>query len=186
MDFKALGLEHIELLRPYFANNFCRICDCTIGGTFIWRDLFQTEYAIFEDILYLKVKYLTGDIAFTPPIGESCPESEAYDRIIGYCRELGVTPRICAVSQHRMERIKTLYPDAETYTDRAWSDYLYAADDIKNLAGRRYSGQRNHINRFLREHTDWRFEKIDSGNLKETREFFETYAQGHHKDYAAY
>ncbi len=186
MDFRALGLEHIEMLRPYFANNLCRICDCTIGGTFIWRDLFETEYAIFDDILYLKVKYLTGDIAFTPPIGESCPENEAYDRIIGYCREQGVTPRLCAVSQHRMERIKMLYPNAETYTDRAWSDYLYAADDIKDLTGRRYSGQRNHINRFLREYTDWKFEKIGPDNLKETRDFFNQYAQGHHKDYAAY
>jgi hypothetical protein len=186
LNFKALGLEHIDQLRPYFVNNHCRICDCTIGGTFIWRDLFQTEFAILEDILYLKVIYLTGDIAFTPPRGEPCPEKEAYDRIVEYCRATGCAPRLCAVSSHRLERIKALYPDAVASTDRAWSDYLYAADDIKNLSGRKYSGQRNHINRFLREYPDWQFEKIEASNLKETRAFFEEYAEGHHKDYAAY
>lgn len=186
MDFKLLTLDQLEMLRPYFARNLCRICDCTIGGTFIWRDLFQTEYAIVDGTLYLKVKYLTGDTAFTPPRGETCSEKEAYDRVVDYCAESGITPRLCAVSEHRLERLRTFYPEARAYTDRAWSDYLYISDDIKELPGRKFSGQRNHINRFLREYGDWRFEKINSGNLKEVRDFFAVYADEHRKDYAAY
>ncbi len=188
MDFKALGLEHIDLLRPYFENNLCRICDCTIGGTFIWRDLFKTEFTIIDETLYLKVRYLTGDIAFTPPRGEQNPrgEKETYDTIVEYCRTLGCVPRLCAVSPHRLERIKELFPDAEASTDRAWSDYLYLSDDIKNLPGRKYSGQRNHINRFLREYPDWLFEPINGENLPAVRSFFERYANEHVKDYPAY
>jgi hypothetical protein len=193
LDFKTLGLSDIELLRPYFSHNLCRICDCTIGGTFIWRDLFKTEYAIVGDILYLKVRYLTGDIAFTPPRegvmtphGEPCADKEAYDRIIDYCRQSGLTPRLCAVSEHRRARILELYPNARAATDRAWTDYLYLSDDIKDLPGRKFSGQRNHINKFLREYPDWAFEKIDGSNLKDVREFFETYAREHVKDYPAY
>lgn len=186
MDFRVLGLEHIDLLRPYFVKNLCRICDCTIGGTFIWRDLFKTEFAIADDILYLKVRYLTGDIAFTPPRGEPCAGEETYDRIIETCHELGCVPRLCAVSPHRLERIKELYPNAKAYTDRAWSDYLYMSDDIKELPGRKYSGQRNHINRFMRENPSWAFETIDDTNLKQVRGFFESYMKEHIKDYPAY
>ncbi|NLT14386.1 MAG: DUF2156 domain-containing protein [Clostridiales bacterium] len=186
MDFTALDLEHIDHLRPYFASNLCRICDCTIGGTFIWRDLFKTEFAIISGVLYLKVRYLTGDIAFTPPRGESCDEKEAYEKIIDYCRTIGCVPRLCAVSPHRLERIRALYPDAGAYTDRAWSDYLYNSDDITSLTGRKYSGQRNHINRFLREHPGWSFEAIDETNLHAVRDFFESYASEHVKDYPAY
>jgi hypothetical protein len=172
--------------------NLCRICDCTIGGTFIWRDLFKTEFAIIDEILYLKVRYLTGDIAFTPPRGEPNPrggesaEKETYDKIIGYCREIGCTPRLCAVSPHRLERIRALYPNAEASTDRAWSDYLYMSDDIRNLPGRKYSGQRNHINRFLRDYPDWSFEAIGEANLPAVKSFFESYAREHVKDYPAY
>lgn len=186
MNFEALGLQHIELLRPYFMNNLCRICDCTIGGTFIWRDLFKTEFAIDSDVLFLKVLYLTGEVAFTPPRGDLRSEKQVYDRIIDYCRGAGLKPRLCAVSEGRLERILALYPNAKVQTDRAWSDYLYVAEDIRSLAGRRYSGQRNHINKFLKEYTDWRFEPIDSRNLKEVREFFRAYAEAHHKDSAAY
>ena len=193
MDFKTLGLEHIELLRPYFINNLCRICDCTIGGTFIWRDLFKTEFAIEDGILYLKVLYLTGDTAFTPPRGvqqagaeQAFPEKAAYDRIAQYCRTIGCPPRLCAVSEHRLTRLREYFPDAKAATDRAWSDYLYGADDIRSLAGRKYSGQRNHINRFLRDYPGWSFEPVDGGNLPEVRTFFERYAQEHIKDYPAY
>jgi hypothetical protein len=186
LDFKALGLEHIELLRPYFMKNLCRICDCTIGGTFIWRDLFKTEFAIAGGLLYLKVRYLTGDIAFTPPRGEPGDEKEAYERIIDYAGAVGCAPRLCAVSRHRLERIRAIYPNAGAYTDRAWSDYLYKSSDIKSLAGRKYSGQRNHINRFLREYSNWSFEAVDETNLPEVRFFFERYASEHVKDYPAY
>lgn len=186
MKFNTLGLEHIELLKPYFMHNLCRICDCTIGGSFIWRDLFQTEYAIEDEMLFLKVRYLTGDIAFTPPRGEPCVDKAAYDRIVDYCQSLNMTPRLCAVSESRLEKILTHYPQAKYYSDRAWSDYLYNAEDIRELAGRRYSGQRNHINKFLREYPNWRFEDIDSSNLAEVYEFFKTYAQGHLKDSVTY
>lgn len=186
MDFKPLGLEHISLLRPYFQHNLCRICDCTIGGTFIWRDLFKTEFAIEDDILYFKVRYLTGETAFTPPRGESSDDKAIYDRIVDYCSGIGLSPRLCAVSSGRLETIQALYPNARATTDRAWSDYLYMADDIVNLAGRRYSGQRNHINRFRKEYPDWRFEVIDGGNLAEVREFFRLYAQEHQKNSDVY
>ncbi|UOO37185.1 DUF2156 domain-containing protein [Oscillospiraceae bacterium CM] len=186
MEFQALKLEHITQLRPYFEKNKCRICDCTIGGSFIWRDTFKTEFAIEEGLLYLKVKYLTGETAFTPPRGEPCPEKEAYDRIVDYCRQNGLIPRLCVVSEHRLEQVKLSYPDAEITTNRNWFDYLYQSEDIKNLSGRRYSGQRNHINRFQRENPDWSFEIINPENLKEVRAFFETYAQEHHRDSETY
>jgi hypothetical protein len=203
LDFKTLGLEHIDLLRPFFLNNLCRICDCTIGGTFIWRDLFKTEFAIEDGVLYLKVQYLTGDIAYTPPRGvlspprgmqqdgaqqhgDTCPEKAAYDRIIDYCHDIGCQPRLCAVSEHRLERLREFYPEARASTDRAWSDYLYSSDDIKNLAGRKYSGQRNHINRFLRDYPSWVFEPIGGGNVGDVRAFFERYSKEHVKDYPAY
>ena len=192
MDFERLELEHIGLLKPYFENNLCRICDCTIGGTFIWRDLFKTEFAVEDGILYLKVLYLTGETAFTPPRAlpssdeETCPGREAYDVIVSYCRDIGCTPRLCAVSEHRLEIIRELYPGVKAATDRAWSDYVYQSGDIIGLTGRKYSGQRNHINRFIRDYPNWSFEPIGVDNLREVRDFFDSYAREHVKDFAAY
>ena len=129
MDYKPLSLSDIETLRPYFEKNPCRICDCTIGGTFMWRELYKTEYALRDKTLYLKVVYLPGVPAFTPPHGDIPDEAEAYETIREECRALGIPPRVCAVSEGRLQSLLEIYPNAQCETDRAWSDYLYRSED---------------------------------------------------------
>ncbi|MCF0120866.1 MAG: DUF2156 domain-containing protein, partial [Oscillospiraceae bacterium] len=170
MDFKKLTLGDITALRPYFEQNCCRICDCTIGCTFIWRDLFKIEYAIEDGILYLKADYFDLGAAFPPPRGEH--SGEPYDRLIEHCRQENIPVRLCAVSKRNLDLILARYPHARYTTDRSWSDYLYTSESIRTLAGRKYSAQRNHIHRFERDNPDWSFERITEQNLDETREFF--------------
>lgn len=169
MEFQPLTLEHIELVRPYFGDNESRICDCTVGGTFFWRDYFKTWFAMEEGVLYLKVKDLMGRVAFACPMG--CRDSSPVFKILDYCRERGYVPEFCMVPEENIGKLKEILPDSEVYTDRSWYDYLYLSDNIKNLQGRRYSGQRNHINKFSRLYPQWTFEEIGESDLPKVREF---------------
>ena len=183
MEFQKLSLDCINTLRPYFRDNQCRICDCTIGGTFIWRDYHNTEYAVEDDTLFLKVKY--PELAFTPPRSNE-PNKGSYERILEYCEENKIPPRLCSVSETILKFLLEIFPNSVARTDRDWSDYLYLSADMTGLEGRRFSGQRNHINRFLREHPKWSFERVTEGNLDEVRAFYEKYAREHLKDSLAY
>ena len=183
MKFEKLTLDSIGALRPFFTDNPYRICDCTIGGTFLWRDYHKTEYAIDDGVLYLKVEH--PSTAFAPPRG-AVTGRKSYERIIEYCGENGVPARICSVSATTLKYILGMFPGSQAQTDRTWSDYLYSSDDIVNLAGRKFSGQRNHINRFMKAHHVWSFESITECNLDVVRSFFEEYAKEHIKDYPAY
>ena len=179
LDFKPLKLEHTKLLRPFFGGCRCRTCDCTVGGTFMWRDYYHTEFAVVDGVLYLKTE-IDGRTAFTAPIGDRGPE--AYGRILEYCAENGVAPEFCMVSEPRLPELEEILPGFEAESDRTWSDYLYAAEDLREMAGRKYSAQRNHINRFMRENPDWSFEVVDHGNLAEARSFLSEYVGEHTKD----
>ena len=150
----------------------------------MWRDFFETEYAIENGHLYLKVKYLTNQTAFTPPRGDF-PE-EDLSKIIEYCKGMNILPVLCAVSEGRMNEIRELFPSSRVYTDRAWSDYLYNADEIVNLAGRRFSGQRNHINKFRKEYENWSFEPIADENRVELHSFLEEFDSENVKESSAY
>jgi len=185
LEFKKLTLDHIEAFRPFFKDNHCRICDCTIGGTFMWRDHHYTEYALEDGVLYLKVTYPETGPAFAPPMGARSDKA-AYQRIIEYCGKNNMVVKICAVTEAVLKDIVQLFPNSTSWTDRAWSDYLYLSDDIKNLAGRKFSGQRNHINRFKKENPGWVFQAVTADNLAEARAFIEHYAREHVKEYAAY
>ena len=171
MEFQPLTLEHIEIVRPYFGDNESRICDCTVGGTFFWRDYFKTWFAMEEGVLYLKVKDLMGRVAFVCPMG--CRDSGPVFKILDYCRERGYVPEFCMVPEENIGKLKEILPDSEVYTDRSWYDYLYLSENIKNLQGRKYSGQRNHINKFSRLYPQWTFEEIGEEDLPRVREFIE-------------
>ena len=177
LEFKPLTLEDIVTLRPFFERNLCRICDCTIGGTFLWRDYFDTQYAVCGDLVYFKVRYFTGETAFTSPHGRGEMTRAAIDRIVTYSEENGLKPLLCAVSESRLNMIQRYYPKLEAVTNRDWSDYLYKAETMKALSGRRLAGQRNHINRFLRSYPEHSFEAIGDANIEEARHFFEAYTR---------
>ena len=183
MEFKRITLENIGEIKPFFTENKNRICDCTVGGTFIWRDYHKSEYAIEDGVFYLKVAY--PETAFAPPRGVGTGKG-SYERIIEYCDTIGIPARLCAVSEPTLQGILELFPGSESRTDRSWTDYLYLSEDLINLAGRKYSGQRNHINRFTREHNEWSFDLITQSNVGEIRSFYKKYAMEHVKDAPAY
>ena len=183
LEFKKLTFGSLDELRPYFIENECRICDCTRGGTFLWRDYHDTEYAVENGVLYLKVAY--PEPAFAPPRGKAANRG-SYDRILGYCSDNGMRPRLCSVSEVVLEGILKIFPGSEVRTDRAWSDYLYLSGDLINLSGRRYAGQRNHINRFVKEHPGWSFESVTATGLPAAGAFIEEYARESFKDSPAY
>ena len=69
LEFHSLKLEDINVLRPYFHKQPSRICDSTIGGTFLWRDYFQTAYAEAGDSLFLRsVMPDTGNYIYAVPM----------------------------------------------------------------------------------------------------------------------
>jgi hypothetical protein len=152
----------------------------------MWRDLCSTQYAISGGALFLKAEYMPGVTAFAPPRSPGVAPETLIDPIVEYCRENGLPPRLCAVSGSFHMAVRRLFPDARERTDQAWSDYLYNAEDLVTLAGRRYSGQRNHINKFMRLYPEWRFEAVDGRNLAKVRAFFDSYSREHTKDYEAY
>ena len=102
LEFRKLTLDCIKTLKPFFENNECRICDCTVGGTFMWRDYHRTEYAIEDEVLYLKVAY--PETGFAPPRGVDAGIG-SYEKIIEYCSDNGIPTKILAVSETVHERI---------------------------------------------------------------------------------
>jgi len=145
----------------------------------MWRDYHNTEYSAEDGVLYLKISHPAP--AFAPPRGAGAGRG-AYEQIIEYCAARGLPARLCSVSKTVLERILKMYPGSTAQTDRAWSDYLYLSGDLVSLAGRRFAGQRNHINRFIKECPGWSFERVAMDNIAEVRAFYENYAHEHEKN----
>ncbi len=184
LEFKHLTMQDIPTLAPWFAENADRLCDGTVGGEFLWRDYYHIHYAVHAGALCLMAHYPEGGFtAFSYPIGGDA--DTALDAMAEYARYRGIPLVICPASAADTQKLLARWPAAGLEPCRQWFDYLYAAQDLRELAGRRYGGQRNHINRFCKENPDWRFEKINESNLADVRDFFEEFERTSAKQFAA-
>ena len=75
-----------------------------------------------------------------------------------------------------------MFPSFVATDNRDWSDYLYLAEKLRTLAGKKLAGQRNHRNFFTKQYPDWTFEEISSDNIEKAKAFFEEYSQNIQKD----
>ena len=164
----------MELLR----RSGFRGCEYTFGNNFVWRNFFNVETA-FEDNLYF-CKFGTGDgVKFSYPAGQALSDgSEEIKRAVEllkeYTREKGIKLVISA-NKDIAGRLTELYPNSVSEYSRDTSDYIYLAEDLAELKGKKYHAKRNHLNRFYEN--NWSFEPLTADNMGECIEMNERWCE---------
>lgn len=181
LHFEPINSDNILKTSEYFKYKISRTSDYTIGAMYMWRNFYDTRYTIFEDMIMYRVKFL-GRTAFTFPAGSGSVD-RAIDALKLYCREHEIPLWFCTVPEEAVPVLVNQYKGiipCETRRDMA--DYLYLAEDLVNMEGRRYSGQRNHINKFKKLYPDYKYEKITESNLDRVIEFLNDYQKNFNKE----
>ena len=184
LEFHPLTLEDLPKLRPFFGRNDGRICDVTPGTIFIWRDMYQTEWAVYEDSLYFKVLYPGLGETFTLPIGGD--RWEHYRQIADYCCRRNMLIAFYPVPKDELEKLQQFFPNSAAIAERDNFDYLYRAEDLKYFRGKKLSGQRNHVNRFLKTHGNWSFRVMTQDDIPAVKAFLDRYANRVDKSAASF
>lgn len=185
LDFQPLSLQHIALLREHFEQQPGRICDSTVGGTFLWRDYFRTAFARDNGTLFLRsVMPETGAYIYAAPMGGN--RRQAFLTLADHCRREGHALTLATVTEEDLPLIRELWPDARVETIPEWADYLYLAEDLRELKGKKYATQRNHIAKFNRLYSNWRFQPVTADNLEQVKAFFRWFAEVNEKESDTY
>lgn len=180
LEFHPLTEKDLDTLRPFLGSNPNRLCDLTVGGIFIWRDYYNTEWAIHEDILYFKVDYPGFGTLFTLPQGGD--RKREYEQVREYCRRRQMDLTFYPIPKEELAPLMDCFPCATVMSDRDTFDYLYHGEDLKYFKGKKLGGQRNHVNRFLRTYENWSFAELTAGDIADVEAFLDRYAQGTQKD----
>lgn len=172
LKFKKLKHNSLQL-KKFYEQSKIEFCDISVGVKFLWRDEFKISYAIYNDTLILKETNKELKDAFYYPMGKD--EAGALEEIINLTLKKGRDLTICYLDEERVELLKNRFSSAESYFDRDWSDYLYDAKSFKELIGRKYSGQRNHINKFKKLYPDYEYKRIEKADIKGIKKFLTKY-----------
>ncbi len=169
LTFRKPTIYDIPAIRPYIDFSKNRACDNTLGCVLIWRDIFDTEFTFYNDTLLFKAVYPDEGEIFSMPLGNDVPG--AIRQIDEYCKRRGRRTSFGSATADDIAVYDT-YFKSEKLPEAQWSDYLYLASDLAQMKGKRYNGQRNHINFFKRTNPDWSFKELTEANAGDALRFY--------------
>lgn len=184
LEFKPVNVKSGAKLRKYYSRCPYRLAEYSLGTKLMWRQYWRSQWAEVAGCLVVVNRTKDQGVLFDyplpmPGVGDV---DAALDEIDRWCVEHGVAPAFGVVPVEARDHLLERYPYVSVSTSRIWQDYLYRAEDLAGFAGRRYSGQRNHINKFRKLYPEARFRPITPEDAEKVEAFWEEFHRGFHKD----
>jgi hypothetical protein len=166
-DSRALVLEDKALFDRLFAESQPEVSQYTFTNIFAWRKGRNTQVSQLDGAVLVSLE-LPDRKVFLEPLGDG-DRHEAMEKCLG--REWGRPVEFKYLSWNTAALFQG-DPGHEVLSDRANSDYLYNAQDLIDLPGRKYDAKRNFIKRFSSEH-DYRYLEVTPELAQECLKFEE-------------
>lgn len=175
LNFERITIDSLPTIFQYINGQQYRTCDYTIGGIYMWVDYFNYKYCVYDDTLFIK-GYTEDDLqkrAFSLPIGK-LSLSESIPLLYDFCERENTPLIFSAIPEDCLKEFQSLFQCRIAQLED-WSDYLYDAQSLATLAGKKYNKKRNHVNKFRRLYENHSLVEINSDNLSRVKDFFETF-----------
>ncbi|MBO7214642.1 MAG: GNAT family N-acetyltransferase [Clostridia bacterium] len=177
LKFTAFSEKHLKKIQGYTANSPYRVCDLTAGVLLMWNDVFNVSFAEYDDTLILKCCFKNKFTVFFLPIGKNV--LGALGEIERYTVEKCLPLKFMCIEEENLPFLKERYGEISFEYDRDFSDYLYDYEKLTNLVGKKFSGQRNHINSFNKLYPSAKFKPLLTRDIPRVKEFLKEYKKEH-------
>ncbi len=144
IDFRPFTPADRALYERFLFAEEGRGCEFSFANLCLWG---RQSFAL-QDGNILFFSQFNRRTVYPYPLIQGDPRA-ALDAVIADARERGIPCRITGVCAAAKETIRALYPDKfRFHCDEGGFDYVYAIDDLADLAGKKYHSKRNHLARF--------------------------------------
>lgn len=194
MDYRPLTAEDVILLAPFYTLRPNRSCDSAPLDQYLYRNFYQVKYCQVEDALFLM--FMDGSEEADPDGTAKSVTPEIYG-FLPYCREedlahylkleetyfnqvLRIPLVMTSADQEGVACLKETdaLNDYEVNEVEDTRDYLYDAEALRTLAGRKYTKKRNHINKFLKAYEGrWEYRTLTYADHEEVLAFLKKWME---------
>ena len=146
-------------------------CAHCFADLFIWQNVYKTQICIEDEFVFIKQE-LNGDIKYVFPLGNGDFKS-AIEKLKEDARENNSTFIMAAINGEQKNILEKLYPNEfEIDSSRDYQDYIYNAQSLQTLAGKKLHSKRNFINRFKTSFEgQWEYTSITNENIHDVFEY---------------
>lgn len=171
IDFKHITIADKAQYESHLLSCGERGCEFSFANLYLWGRQ-QVAFLHGHALLFSQFNRRT---VYPFPVG--CGDKkEAVDAIIHDAQKRGIPCRITGLTAENIEILQWLYPDRFRYhCDRDAFDYVYAINDLADLAGRKYQKKRNHFNRFRNLYPYYTTEPLSRENLPRVQAMVESW-----------
>lgn len=174
MEFKDVAVKDRALFERYLNKPGHVGSECAFTNLFIWRDYYRTFWTEIHGFLLIRVQ-VEDETFYLQPFGG---KDEDLPLLIRDIKEHEGGPfQFRGIYECSLERLGRIKGEEEFQEARDSWDYVYLREDLANLSGRRYHGQKNHYNAFKKAYPDYTFERINPENYAECLNFGEEWCQ---------
>ena len=184
INFTAITLDAKPVFDTYFRQERYDNSECTFTNLYIWRDGFGLEWAQEKGVLFVKAGW--GDILFMlQPFGASDAQlPSVLAAMQDWFAGQGKPFRLRGISAAFAQKLQQMFPGTYTITeDRNNFDYVYLAQDLIELSGRKFGAKKNHINYFTTHYPQYQYlpmtEDIIPACIASAEEWYERRADSH-------
>ena len=154
INLKQLTCTDKPTFDAFFGARYCENAEYTFTNLFMWREMLNLRWAVDDDVLYI---FSSNEEIFAAwqPIGEPDKMSDAITKILRTADEIRGDKKFMFVVVEKIFADELArYPHAKfnITAERDNFDYVYLAQDLINLSGRKFHGKKNHLNAFRKEY----------------------------------
>ncbi len=178
LQFKRITPDNVQEIIPYLDRSPLYCSDLSAGFLVMWRKGLRPEFAVKNGTAIIK-REIAGSPFFSYPLG-SDPVS-MINELARYASERDYPLKFFGLSKELAESLKefSFVRSVAVHYDPMWSDYVYDAASIMSFKGRKYNGQRNHLNKYARLYGNPVIVPIDRPLIPLIREMMDEYLEEH-------
>jgi hypothetical protein len=181
INFKPISLSDKPIFDNYFNKTGFNNAEKNFSNLFMWRKTYEYEYAIINDCLCIKGKLRDSKKPFCHfPYG-GCNIKDSMSLIKEAFKKENNTLIIKPVLPEMKKCLKKSLESFTLIEDRNSFDYIYKSNKLINLSGSALRNKRRGLKKF-RDTYNYSYEKINSDNLLEAKEFTINYIKNSNND----
>lgn len=181
INLKKLTCADKKTFDKFFGARYCENAEYTFTNLFMWRDMMNFRWAVEDEVLYM---FSTNEKYFSAwqPIGSQDKMQDAITKILRVGeKNRGDRQFMFVVVEKSFAEELEKYSQAKfnVTADRDNFDYVYLAQDLINLSGRKFHSKKNHLNAFKKEYPDAKYLPITEEIIPQCREELNIWSETH-------
>ncbi len=168
-DFREIQLSDKPWIDELLAKSDYMGCEYSFANNVAWKRLSDSVISRYKDF-YLISSQDDNNVYLTYPAGDG-DILELISAFSKYCNDLGKRFVLSSVTSQNLEFVKENLGDKieNIKSNPDYYDYIYNAEDLINLRGKKYHSKRNHISIFKKQ--SWEYKSLTPDLFDDCIEF---------------